>query len=748
MLLSEDHMRQGFYAVLRPLLALGVLLVSNNGHAEQPATAQAAAGGITYGSLCANCHGADRHGGEGGPALVGDTFVSKWRDQPGALFDKIRTSMPPNTPGMLSDEQYQNLTVFLRTAAGLPAVTAIAPRPSGGVTQEWLYNRGDVKGTGYSPLDIINKTNVAKLSIAWRWKSDNFGPAPESNLESTPLMVDGVLYTTAGLRRDVVAIDAKTGETLWIYRIDEGERGKRAQRRNSGRGVAYAQIGDKRVIYLVTIGFQLIALDAKTGQPLDAFGQHGIVDLKAQLEQDLDPESAQIGSTSPPLVMNGVVVVGPALGSGAAPASMKNIKGYVAGFDAATGQRLWLFHTVPTPSDYGAETWNNGSNLYTGNTGVWGLISGDPKLGYVYLPIEAATSDYYGGHRHGDDLFSQSLVCLDVRTGKRIWHFQTIHHDIWDYDLSAPPVLIDVKVGGVTVPIVAEVTKEAFTFVLNRVTGKPIWPIIERKTPQSSVPGEEASATQPFPSKPPAFDRQGFVDSDLNNLTPEIYEEAKRIAHQYAMGALYSPASASTQTIKGTLVLPGSMGGANWQGAVADPETGILYVGSMTVPNGVGLVHEPAISDENYVAPGNLLISGPFGLPLVRPPWGRITAIDLNTGNIRWQIANADTPEDVRNHPKLKGVTIPRTGTLERSGLLVTKSLLFAGEGSGLFAAPGGGPMFRAIDKKTGEIVTEVRLPGRQSGVPMTYAIDGKQYIVVAAGNKGEAGELVALTVP
>jgi quinoprotein glucose dehydrogenase len=737
---------------LKPIFAAAllnaVLFHACRANAEDMAAQAIAGGKSVYAGMCANCHGATLRGGEAGPALVGEKFVAAWKDRPGELMEKIRT-MPPSTPGMLSQGQYDNLAAFVRATAGLPAAaprTAAAKKP--GITVGWPSSRGGVMANGYSNLDIINAANVNSLRVAWRWKSDNFGPSLESNMEATPVMVDGTLYTTAGSRRDVVAIDAKTGETLWMYRIDEGARGRSAQRRNAGRGLSYGRVGDRGVIYFVTIGYQLIALDARTGRPVDAFGDHGIVDVKLQSDQALDPDTAQMGNTSPPLVMNGVVVVGPAMTSGAAPASMKSLKGYVVAFDAATGKRLWVFHTIPAPGEHGSATWKNASNVYTGNAGVWGLISGDPKLGYVYLPVEEATSDYYGGHRPGDNLFTQSLVCLDVRTGKRIWYYQTIHHDIWDYDLNAPPVLLDVKMGRTTVPMVAQVTKQAFTFVFNRVTGKPVWPITERKVAASTVPGEETSPTQPFPSKPPPFDVQGFTEKDLNDLTPEIHAEAKRIAAQYTMGPLYTPPTAITPTNKGTLTMPSTMGGANWQGAVADPETGILYVGSMTFAMGIGLSHEPSISDLNYVAAGNLIVTGPFGLPLQAPPWGRITAIDLKRGDILWQVPNGDTPDAVRDHPKLKGVNIPRTGSLERAGLLVTKSLLFGGEGSGLFGTSGGSNIFRAYDKKTGKTVAEIKLPARQSGVPMTYAIDGKQYIVMAAGDKNQGGELIALTLP
>jgi quinoprotein glucose dehydrogenase len=706
---------------------------------------------VLYGEECASCHGSDLRGTEFAPALTGEAFAGKWHAHPqDRLFDKIKTSMPASAPGSLSDEQYRELTALLWSGGGLAALAAkSASSGTGNGMTEWLHNRDDAASTGYSPLDLINKSNVGQLQIAWRWKSDNFGPTAEYNLEATPLMADGVLYTTAGSRRDVVAIDARTGETLWMYRLDEGERGRNAPRRNSGRGVAYGRIGGAGAIYFVTPGFRLVALDAKTGRPNQGFGQSGIVDLKLQLEQDIDPVTAPIGSSSPPLVMNGVVVVGAALEGGAAPRSMRNVKGYVLAFDARSGKRLWVFHTIPLPGEYGARTWKNGSAAYTGNTGAWTILSGDARRGYVYLPVEEATGDFYGGHRPGNDLFSQSLVCLDVKTGKLVWYFQLVHHDIWDYDPPAPPVLVDVKTRDGVVPLVVEVTKQAFAYVFNRVTGKPIWPIKERRVPRSTVPGESASPTQPFPSKPPAFDRQGVSDSDLDNLTPEIYQESERIVKDYRMGPLYTPPSVLTPTNKGTIVLPGGPGGANWPGAVVDPESGILYVSSMTSPEVRALSHDPALSDMRYVDTGVATLNGPFGLPLLRPPWGRISAIDLSTGELLWQITNGDTPREVRNNPKLKGLSFPPTGVPERARMLVTRSLLFAGEGAGLLTREKiGGPMFRAYDKRTGATVAEFKLPAGATGVPMTYALDGKQYIVIAVGGKNHPAEFVALTVP
>jgi len=629
---------------------------------------------------------------------------------------------------------------------------------------EWRYYAGDAGSTKYSPLDQITRENVKDLRLAWRWKGQNFGPAPEFNLEATPLMIGGVLYTTIGTRRDVVAIDAATGETLWMWRYDEGSRGQKAPRQNH-RGVSYWSDGrgDDRILY-VTPGYHLIALNARTGQPVSTFGTTGVVDLYTELDRPA-PEDGLIGSSSPPIIVRDTAVVGAALL--AFSKTIGNIAGYVRGYDVRTGKRKWIFHTIPQPGEFGNETWEKDSWAIAGNTAVWTAMSADQELGYVYLPVETPTNDFYGGHRLGNNLFAESLVCLDAATGKRIWHFQLVHHGIWDYDTVAPPILLDVNVNGRPIKAVAQVTKQAFTYVFDRQTGKPVWPIEERPVPPSDVPGERTSPTQPFPTKPPAFDRQGVTLDDLNDLTPELKAEAARMAAEYKLGPLYTPHVASgTAGIKGLLMMPAATGGANWQGGAADPETGMLYVSSGTQISPMVLVHDPARSEMNYISgnpeaapaalrpsaegrPPSPRVFGPQGLPMVKPPWGRITAIDLNKGEIKWMVANGDAPEWIKNHPALKGVDLSKTGRYEHVGILVTKTLLFAGEGSGLFAvSPGsGGPMFRAYDKMTGELVFEFKLPANQSGVPMTYMVNGRQYIVVAVGATGVPAELVALTV-
>ena len=426
---------------------------------------------------------------------------------------------------------------------------------------------------------------------------------------------------------------------------------------------------------------------------------------------------------------------------------------------------MWIFHTIPQPGEFGNDTWENDSWRYSGNTGVWAPMSADEELGYVYLPVETPTNDLYGGHRPGDNLFAESLVCLDAKTGERVWHFQFVHHGVWDYDTPTAPTLLDITVGGRRIKAVAQVTKQAFTYVFDRVTGEPVWPIEERPVPQSNVPGEQTAPTQPFPTRPAPFDRQGVSGDDLLDFTAELNAEARRIASEYRMGPLYTPPIlAGDGGLRALLMLPHMTGGANWQGGAVDPETGILYVASVTNPTVAGLANDPGRSTMDYVQgrgnrrrgraaleqPQGCGEIGPLGLPLIKPPWGRITAIDLNTGDHLWMVPNGDTPDCVKDHPALSGVELPRTGKPERSGILVTKTLMFAGEGAGVFATPtwAGGPMFYAYDKQTGDIVWEFELPKNQSGIPMTYMVDGRQYIAMAVSARGEPAELVALALP
>jgi quinoprotein glucose dehydrogenase len=666
---------------------------------------------------------------------------------------------------------------LVTTSALLLAVAGSSHAQHGATKGEWRYYGGDQGNTKYSPLDQIDAKNVKELEIVWRWKADNFGPTPDYNWEVTPLMVGGVLYFTAGSRRNVVAVDAATGETLWMYRLDEGERGDRAPRKQN-RGLAYWTDGrDDARLLLITPGYQLVALDAKTGRPIPAFGKDGIVELTEGLDRDV-VKPGQIGSSSPAIVVRDVVVVGAAMIAGTAPPSKAHVPGYIRGFDVRTGRKIWTFKTIPQPGEFGHETWEGDSWRYTGNTAAWAPLAGDEELGYVYVPVETPTGDFYGGHRLGDNLFGDSLVCLDAKTGKRIWHFQIVHHDIWDWEPSSPPILADVTVGGRRIKAVAQVTKHGFTFVFDRVTGKPVWPIEERPVPQTDVPGERTSPTQPFPTKPAPFERQGVTVDDLIDFTPELRAEAIAIFNQYktSTNPFLPPIVPGTDGKLASLWLPNHIGGANWPGGALDPETGIMYVSSLTNEDAVAVQKgDPKRTDMAYVAafgahPGAPAGTaqtaappaageasrrpsfGPRGLPLVRPPWGRITAIDLNTGDHVWMIANGDAPDIVKNNPALEGLNLDlsKAGKPERSPLMVTRTLLFGADGSGLFSSgPGsGGPMFRAIDKKTGAIVHEMKLPASTTGIPMTYMVDDRQFIVVAIGARGFPAELVALALP
>ena len=651
---------------------------------------------------------------------------------------------------------------------------------------EWKTYGGDLGNTHYSLLDQINASNFNSLQIAWRFKTDNLGAQPEFNLESTPLMVNGVLYSTAGTRRAVVAIDAGTGELIWTHGEREGGRGTVAPRQLSGRGLAYWSDGREERILYVTPGYRLIALDAKTGAPVRSFGADGSVDLKKDDDQEIDPLSREIGLHAAPVVAGDIVIVGAAHRPGGVPSAKTNVKGYVRAFDVRTGRRLWIFHTIPLPNDYGAETWENNSASYTGNTGVWGQISVDEDLNTVYLPVELPTGDYYGGHRPGNGLFGESLVAVDLRTGQRKWHYQFVHHPLWNFDMSSAPILADITVGGRAVKAVAVPSKQAWLYVFDRVTGQPVWPIEERPVPQSSVPGEKTSATQPHPTRPPAYDRQGVSADDLIDFTPELRAEALKVVERYKIGPIFTPPVVSK--LPGPLATLTSGFATNWPGGSYDPETHIAYIYSQSGASPLGLVAPPAdLSDMNFIqgsaltgarrtggsgsaagggrtgeeAPAAAAPAAPpaggeggggltvRGLPLLKPPYARISAIDLNKGEILWHVAHGETADNVRNNPSLKGLTIPRTGRAGLIGPLVTKTLLIAGEG-GVVTTPSGarGAMLRAYDKKDGKDVGAVYMPAPESGSPMTYLHNGRQYIVIAISGGNYSGELLAFALP
>ena len=633
-----------------------------------------------------------------------------------------------------------------------------------GSNGEWRTYGGDLASTRYSPLDQINAANFSQLEVAFRFRTESLGPRPEFNFQTTPLMVDGVLYFTAGSRRAAVALDAATGELLWLHRIDEGKRGEAAPRQLSGRGLAYWSDGKNGRIFYVTPGYQLVALDARTGNRVSSFGKDGIVDLKLENDQVIDDLNGEIGLHAAPIIAGHTIIVGAAHIEGSAPKHYKAAIGNVRAYDVRTGKRLWIFHTVPRPGEFGHDSWLEGSWANAGNTGVWAQMSVDEQLNMVYMGVELPTGDYYGGHRPGNGLFGESIVALDLTTGVRKWHYQTVHHGIWDWDIPCAPILVDITVDGKPIKALAQPTKQGWLFVLDRVTGRPVWPIDERPAPKGDVPREWYSPTQPFVAKPPAFERQGVSVDDLIDYTPELRAEAIKLVSRYKIGPLFTPPVLSRwEGPWATLMLPSNTGGANWPGGSFDPETKIFYIFTNTNISAHGLVNDPSRSEMNFISgrapdPGAAKVDtrGPGasalnvqGLPLVKPPYGRITALDLNKGDMVWQIAHGDTPDIVKNHPALKGVTIPRTGRTGRIGTLVTKTLLVAGEGGFNTLDKGQrGAYLRAYDKATGADVGAVAMPAPQTGSPMTYLVNGRQHIAVAISGAGFPAELIVFRLP
>lgn len=631
---------------------------------------------------------------------------------------------------------------------------------------EWHYWGGDEGSSRYSPLDQINAENVANLEVVWRWKAANYGPAPDFIYRATPLKVGDKLFTVAGQRRAVVAIDPATGETLWMWRMKTNPRWEASTRKNYGKSVAYAEVDGRGVVYLITPGYYLVALDAVTGQPVPHFGLNGIVDLHLGLgDYSVHPDSGtlahgDITASAAPIVVNGVVVVGNSHDRGYYPRRKENIPGHIRGYDAKTGQMIWKFNVVPQPGEFGHDTWEGDSWKYTGNISAWAPLSADSELDLVFIPTDTPTNDYYGGDRLGDNLYGTSIIALNVHTGERVWHFQMVHHDIWNYDNPNAPKVVDVIQDGRRVPMVIETTKQGWAYVLNRETGAPVWPIEERPVPQSDAPGERTSPTQPFVTKPAAFELQGIGVDDLIDFTPELRGRAIEIASQYRMGPAFNPPSLrdAPDGTTGAFHAPGANGGANIPGGSSvDPETGILYVasqrghsvislvpGSQSQPRQSNLCPTPApcVSTASYVATGPGGIRGPQGLPLLKPPYGAITAIDLKTGEHLWRIPNGDTPASVTNHPALRGLDIPNTGKSAHANILTTKTLLFYGEGRGQE------PWLHVVDKMTGEEIARIELPATTNTAFMSYMHNGKQYIVLAVAGAGVEAELVALALP
>jgi quinoprotein glucose dehydrogenase len=666
---------------------------------------------------------------------------------------------------------------------------------------DWPAYTADIRGSRYSPLDQINAANFKKLEVAWRFKTDNLGTRPEYKLEGTPLAVKGVIYATAGTRRSVVALDGKTGELVWSHSMREGNRAAIAPRQLSGRGVSYWTDGrgDERIIY-VTTGYRMVSINAKTGAVISSFGKDGMVDLKTGMVtgsgQAIDPETGEAGLHSTPTVVKDVVIVGSSFKEGMTIHAHNNTKGLVRAFDVRSGKLLWTFNTIPRPGEFGNDTWLNDSWKENGNAGVWTQISVDEELGLVYLPVEDPTSDFYGGHRPGNNLFGDSLVCVDLKTGQRKWHFQIVHHPIWDYDLSSAPILADITVNGRAIKAVALPTKEAFLYVFDRVTGQPVWPIEERPVPKGDVPGEWYAATQPFPTKPPAYGRQAVTVDDLIDFTPEMRAQAVKNFQLYKTGPMFVPPVVSVAGGPLAALTIGTLnGGTNWPGAGYDPETHVVFAPASNASLApIGLIEPPKEfgSDLRYVMgtagqpfleregpgfgsaadapqrrPTPIPLAGPpaaagrgaaaapanplavQGLSLVKPPYGLLSAISLDRGEMVWQVPHGETPDAVRNHPALKGMNIPRTGQNGPVGLVVTKSLVIMGDPQ-VTTTPEHprGAMLRAYDKATGKEVGAVLMPAPQSGSPMTYAVSGKQYIIVAVSGGNYSGEYIAFSVP
>ncbi|MGI9204491.1 MAG: PQQ-binding-like beta-propeller repeat protein [Woeseiaceae bacterium] len=622
---------------------------------------------------------------------------------------------------------------------------------------EWHYLGGDSAHTRYSPADEIDADNFEDLEEAWVWDGASFNAASG---RSTPSYIDGVLYTVAGPRRHVVAIDPTTGETIWSYREPNTARHEYSMRKDYGKGIAYAEVDGRGVIYIISPAFFLTALDAKTGKPLEGFGQPvpvdgfpetGVVDMLADLGhkfdayEGIDLETGYITSSSPPIVVNGVVVIGNSAEQGYNQSRIENIPGDILGYDAKTGAFLWKFNVLPGPGEFGHETWENDAWEWTGDISSWAPLSADQERGIVYIPTNGATVDFYGGFRPGDNLFSTSLIALDVMTGERVWHYQLIHHDIWNYDTPTAPVLLDVEMNGETVPIVAQVTKQSFTYTFNRETGEPIWPIEERPVPASKIPGEKLSETQPFPTKPAPFDQQGLTEDDLMDFTPELRQRTIEALADYEIGPLFQPPLHRDNDLgkKGSLWCPGDIGGVNIDGpAAADPTTGVLYVTSrkhcttrIIAPGAErdAILEAPTgTTIADYAVLSGFGVRGPDGLNIFKPPYSRITAIDMNTGEHLWWIPVGETPDAVLNHPDLQGMDIPNTGYgLRVAQMTVTPNLLiYAGNVSD------GTPTIFAVDKATGETLAQVEAPADSNYGMMTYVHEGRQYIMLQTGPK------------
>jgi quinoprotein glucose dehydrogenase len=641
-------------------------------------------------------------------------------------------------------------------ALGL-AITTGAHAQYGAKDGDWKHYSGDQGSTRYSGLSQINKQNFKDLEVVWRWKSPDdelkeltrFKPYV---LRATPLVVDGIAYMSTGMSQ-VAAIDLQTGETLWVHDPKSYERGMVTHSMFQHRGVAYWTDEIEERIFIPTGGRQLVSLDAKTGEPDPNFNDGNWVDLLQGLGREVNPKN--IGYNKPPVIVGDTVIVGSIIFD--FPTLQKNPPGHVRGYDAHTGALKWRFDSIPKEGEFGNDTWENDAWKFTGNTNVWSLMTADPETGYIYLPFGTPTSDYYGGHRPGANLFAESLVCLDSKTGERVWHFQAVHHGVWDYDFPCAPNLIDITVNGKRIKAVAQASKQGFLYVFDRMTGEPIWPIEEKPVPSATVPGEKLYPTQPFPTKPPPFDQQGISEDDLINFTPELRAEALKLVEDFILGPLFLPNHvAGANGKKAMLQVPGPEGAANWPGASVDPESGYLYVQSQTNVSPMSLSKpDPNRSNLDYMV--NLGGGGanlsPKDLPLTKPPYRRITAYNLNKGEIAWQIPFGEGPTQ---HPAIKHLNLGNLGSpfpegvLAEGGILVTKTLMIThiADTGNQGGSKANGSFLQAYDKKSGKIVASIKVERHMHGSPMTAMKDGKQYILISAGGLSEPAELLAFGLP
>ena len=611
---------------------------------------------------------------------------------------------------------------------------------------DWMHYGNDPGHTKYAPLDQINRENVADLEVNWIWESIDSQAVAErpqhvpSGFKATPITRNGTIYVSTPLGF-IAAIDAQTGQQKWAFNTFTWEHGRPANNGFNHRGVTFWEKptanGTEPRIIMTTANAFLWSIDAETGEPDLSFGVNGKTDLTLGLGREVD-RSMIAHSAAVPIVGNTVIIGSVVYDQpmfDMVPEKLTDLPpGHVRGFDLNTGQQKWIFHTIPQPGEFGNDTWLDDSWEVTGATNIWTMISVDPELGYAYLPVGNPGNDFYGGQRLGDNLFGTSLVAVDTETGERVWHYQIVHHELWDYDPPAAPTLVDITVDGRDIKAVAMVTKQAFIYVFDRITGEPVWPIVERPVPVSSVPGERAAPTQPFPTKPAPFDQQGISEETLIDFTPELRQEALEIISEFEYGGLYTPPS-----LAGTITLPGWTGGAEWTGAAFDPETSMYYIPSVTSPIVIQLVaNNPTETDFVYMRGGIRNVNGPSGLPITKPPYGRISAVNLNTGEYEWVRANA---EGIRQQIIDMGIPDPGpVGVVNLAPLLVTKTLLFQ-------AITDGVPILRAMNKATGETIAEIELPAIPQGAPMTYMVDGKQYIAISCGGGADA-KMVTLSLP